>query len=197
MIFEYDKEESYEKLKQIFNKANNIFLKNDIELFDNDVAERTLCGALKSHLEKQLLNDKIYDYHVDVEYNRNYGQVKTILDDNLEVVNIQCDLIVHSRGNNIQQDNLIAIEMKKSYRDGSSKNSDKMRLRALTKSTYDKDIWSYDGSSLPERVCRYILGVFYEIDNEDKVIFLEYYRNGRIIAKRRILYGKKSVILQP
>ena len=138
---EYDNEKAYLILKAIFNNANRTFLKTDRSLIDDDVAERTLCGALKSHLEKELSFAKIKGYYVDVEYNRNYGQVKTILDDNFEVVSIQCDLIVHSRGNNIKQDNLLAIEMKKSYRDQFSKDLDRMRLRALTKSTYDNDIW--------------------------------------------------------
>ncbi len=187
---EYDNEESYQTLKAIFNKANRIFLKNDRALFDDGVAERTLCGALKSHLEKELTLAEIEGYYVDVEYNRNYGQVKTILDDNFEVVSIQCDLIVHSRGNNIKQDNLLAIEMKKSYRDQGSKDSDRMRLRALTKSTYDNDIWSYDGKSFPVRVCRYILGVFYEVDHTNQVIYLEYYRNGEMISKNKISYQR-------
>ena len=188
IILEYDNEESYQILKTIFNKANRIFLKNDRSLFDDGVAERALCGALKSHLEKELALAKIEGYYVDVEYNRNNGQVKTILDDNCEVISIQCDLIVHSRGNNIEQDNLLAIEMKKSYRDQDSKDTDRMRLRALTKSTYDNDIWAYDGKSFPKRVCRYILGVFYEVDHTKQVIYLEYYRNGKMISKNKIPY---------
>lgn len=156
IVLDYDNDESYEIIKRIFNRANIMFLQKDKALIEDDVSERTLCGALKSHLEKQLISLKMADYYVDVEYNRNNGQVKTILDDSLEVINIQCDLIVHSRGNNVTQDNLLAIEMKKAYRDEASKNSDRMRLRALTKSTYDQDIWCYDGKSFPERVCRYI-----------------------------------------
>ena len=188
IVLDYDNDESYEIIKRIFNRANIMFLKKDKALIEDDVSERTLCGALKSHLEKQLISLKMSDYYVDVEYNRNNGQVKTILDDSLEVINIQCDLIVHSRGNNVTQDNLLAIEMKKAYRDEESKNSDRMRLRALTKSTYDQDIWCYDGKSFPERVCRYILGVFYEIDQKNRIIFLEYYKNGEIISKKKIPY---------
>ena len=190
---EYDNEKVYLILKTIFNNANRTFLKTDRSLIDDDVAERTLCGALKSHLEKELSFAKIKGYYVDVEYNRNYGQVKTILDDNFEVVSIQCDLIVHSRGNNIKQDNLLAIEMKKSYRDQFSKDLDRMRLRALTKSTYDNDIWAYDGESFPERVCRYILGVFYEVDHGNQIIYLEYYRKGKMISKNKISY--KSICI--
>jgi len=190
ITLEYDDENSYLILKTIFNKSYRAFINTDRVLLDDNVAERTLCGALKSHIERELSSAKIEGYYVDVEYNRNLGQVKTILDDNLNVVSIQCDLIVHSRGSNIKQDNLLAIEMKKSYRDQSSKDQDRMRLRALTKSTYDNDIWAYDGKSFPERVCRYILGVFYEIDYDEQKINLEYYRNGELMSKNSIFYNR-------
>jgi len=195
IALDYDDKDAYLILKSIFNKSNSFFLKTDTTLLDTDVSERTLCGALKSHLEKELSIAKIKGYYVDVEYNRNGGQVKTILDENLEVVSIQRDLIIHSRGTNIKQDNLIAIEMKKSYRDQSSKDQDRMRLCALTKSTYDNDIWAYDGKSFPERVCRYILGIFYEIDRDNRTIYLELYRNGKLISKNKIFY-KSSFLYQ-
>ena len=38
-----------------------------------------------------------------------YGIVKTIIDQNEVITNITCDLIVHSRGTYIEQDNLIAL----------------------------------------------------------------------------------------
>lgn len=41
--------------------------------------------------------------------------VKTIYNDDLKVVSIVCDLIVHSRGEILEKDNLIALEMKKLY----------------------------------------------------------------------------------
>ena len=53
---------------------------------------------------------------MDTEYNRNGGSLKTIFDNerDLKVIKVTCDIIVHSRGKNIKQDNLICIEMKKS-----------------------------------------------------------------------------------
>ncbi len=68
-----------------------------------------------------------------------------------------------------------------------------MRLRALTKRIYDNDIWSYDGTSFPERVCRYIWGIFYEIVHINQAIYLEYYKNGKMILKNKISYGSASV----
>lgn len=75
-------------------------------------------------------------YHVDVEYNRNKnGRIKTCCpldDDRIPVpVTINCDLIVHSRGEIARQDNLIAIEMKKSSRTKKEKDSDRRRLITL------------------------------------------------------------------
>ncbi len=57
---------------------------------------------------------------------------------------IICDLIVHSRGEIVEKDNLIALEMKKAYRSMQEKENDKTRLVALTKDSYD-GVWSFDG----------------------------------------------------
>ena len=184
--FSFDKDESYAILKNIFYQANKSFIKKDISLIKDDVAERTLCGALTSHLEHELKSMHISGYYVDVEYNRNNGQIKTIFDDDWSVVKVQCDLIIHSRGEIVAQDNLIAIEMKKDYRDEEDCETDRKRLRALTKSTYNNDIWSFDGETFPEHVCRYILGIFYFIDERKHLIKLEYYRNGKIESKKVI-----------
>ena len=73
--------------------------------------------------------------------------------------------------------NLIAIEMKKSTALRLEKAKDKERLIALTKDSFD-DVWSFDGKVLPEHVCRYILGVYYEINFHRQSIIIEYYRKG-------------------
>ena len=39
--------------------------------------------------------------------------------------------------------------------------------------------WSYGGESFPEHVCRYILGVYYEISKYCNSIHLEFYRQGQ------------------
>ncbi|MBS7693162.1 hypothetical protein KIN08_06105, partial [Vibrio cholerae] len=72
-------------------------------------------------------------YYVDVEYNRNVnGRLKTIKDGEGEIITINCDLVLHSRGENLVQDNLIALEMKKSNGRRSEKEKDRERLKALT-----------------------------------------------------------------
>ena len=109
---------------------------------------------------------------------RNNGRVKTIYNDDLKVVTIICDLIVHSRGEIVEKDNLIALEMKKSYRPMKEKENDKARLVALTKDSYD-GVWSFDGKTLPEHVCGYDLGIYYEIDSKNCLVYIEYYVKGK------------------
>ncbi|WP_456290039.1 hypothetical protein M1D70_12915 [Paenibacillus sp. AK002] len=180
------------RLIKIFEKANRNFLQSDIELLDSKVSERTLCGALMIHLHEMIKKSEFAEYKVDVEYNRNRNgkvktHVKTIHGPNDIVVKINCDLIVHSRGNNINQDNLIAIEMKKSNRKQEEKDNDRSRLIALTKDSYD-DIWSFDGKTLPEHVCRYVLGVYYEVNYKERVILIEYYKTGYKFEEHEIKF---------
>ena len=173
---------TYQEMVDLFECANSAFLAQDKVLFVNQVSERTLCGALMLHFHDIITcNKKLAGYYADVEYNRNKGAIKTIhktikVPDS-KIIPINCDLIVHSRGKIIKQDNLIAIEMKKATATNACKEKDRERLIALTKDSFD-DIWSFDGKTLPEHVCRYMLGVYYEINYKRKSILIEYYRKG-------------------
>ena len=178
---------TYEELKLFFLEANELFLKQDIDLFDSKVAERALCGALMNHFNNLMVKHGGYDgYFTDVEYNRNRGNIKTvkktIKGQRDQIISVTCDLIMHSRGKNIAQDNLIAIGMKKSNASAEEKQSDKERLMALTKDTFD-DVWSFDGTTLPQHVCRYIIGIYYEINFTTRKIYLEYYKQGEFVEK--------------
>lgn len=178
---------TYEEILSLFKTANEEFLAEERLLFDNNVSERTLCGALMLKIHDFIKNNNSYEgYFVDVEYNRNKGNLKTIYitysGPKNKIIQINCDLILHSRGRNTKQDNLLAIEMKKSNRSKSDKISDKERLKALTKDSFD-DIWSNDGQTLPEHVCGYVLGIYYEINYKKREILLEYYIKGKIVAK--------------
>ena len=62
------------------------------------------------------------------------------------------------------------------------KQSDKERLKALTKDSFD-DVWSFDGTTLPEHVCRYIIGIYYEINFTTRKIHLEYYKQGEFLEQ--------------
>lgn len=165
----------------IFGKANSSFL--EIEANDGihlGVSERSLCGSLMLHLRKALDESDYCNYYVDTEYNRNEGgKLKTIVNGSETPVKITCDLIVHSRGKIVDQDNLIAIEMKRSTRPKDEKDRDRIRLRCLTRDSFD-NIWSYDGKTLPGHVCRYALGVYYELDSRNRLAKIEYYSKGEI-----------------
>ncbi|SFI79574.1 hypothetical protein [Brevibacillus centrosporus] len=180
------------RLIELFEDANRNFLESDLDLFLSKVSERTLCGALMLHINNLVQSSEFRNYKVDVEYNRNKNgkvktHLKTINGPNDVIVKINCDLIVHSRGNNINQDNLIAIEMKKSDRKQEDKDSDRTRLIALTKDSYD-DIWSFDGKTLPEHVCRYALGIYYEVNYKKNCVNIEYYKKGHKFDEKEIKF---------
>ena len=123
---------TYNEMVDLFEKSNARFLKRDRSLFINQVSERTLCGALMLHIDRILRDDQNHaGYYVDVEYNRNAGAIKTICKTikgpGMKVIRINCDLIVHSRGEITKQDNLIAIEMKKSTAPKMRKDKDRER----------------------------------------------------------------------
>lgn len=181
----YEDNKVFNDLVNVFEEANKHFMQENTHLFDYEVSERSLCGSLMKNLNERLNRTRFESYYVDIEYNRNKGGklktlIKTINGLKDRIINITCDLIVHSRGEIIQNDNLIALEMKKSNRSNKEKDSDRERLSCLTKSSYN-DIWSYDGTTLPEHVCRYILGIYYEVDFGARVIYIEYYRKGEMV----------------
>jgi uncharacterized protein YjhX (UPF0386 family) len=120
-------------------------------------------------------------YHSDIEYNRNGGELKTIMDEQAQIISICCDVILYSRGEIPEQDNLIAIEMKKTGSTEDDRNKDINRLRCLTRDTFH-ETWSFDGRALPEHVSRYVLGVFYEIDIASRTAVIQYHRRGEFVS---------------
>jgi len=68
-------------------------------------------------------------------------------------------------------------------RNQEDKTKDRERLRALTKASYD-DIWSHDGVVFPEHVCGYCLGVYVELDRQNRQCSLEYYSAGNKFEER-------------
>ena len=174
-----------ELLKKMFITANEKFLINDNSLIKDNVSERSWYTRLAIYLENEIKENKINGYCVDTEYNRNNGKLKTILDNNTEIIPVTCDVIVHSRGNNKLQDNLICIEMKKSTSNNAEKIKDRKRLKILTRKSYN-NIWSADGSVLPEHVCGYLLGIYYEVNIQTRKILIEDYCDGACIGTQII-----------
>ncbi len=170
---------NYEMLENIFNEANKSFLRKEKRLIEKDVSERSWCSRLAIYLEHEIEKYGIQEeYYVDTEYNRNGYKPKTTYDmEKKKEQKIVCDLIIHSRGENKYQDNLLCIEMKKSNRSEISKEKDKVRLKLLTKKSFDGE-WTPDGKTLPEHVCGYLLGIYYEVSVDNGTIYLEFYKNG-------------------
>lgn len=169
------------KLKELtilFEKANVEFLAKEKALLASNVSERTICARLMLYLNEQIKDDPSYNgYYVDVEYNRNHGNIKTIY----KLIKINCDLILHSRGNK-DKDNLLALEMKKSYRTKKDKDTDKERLVKLTQ--YNK--LEVVSKSTISHVNGYILGIYYELKNSNKEIEIQYYVKGKKIEEYTI-----------
>lgn len=42
-------------------------------------------------------------------------------------------------------------------------------------------MWPYDGCMLPEHVCRYVLGVYFEINYKQNLVEIEYYKQGELM----------------
>lgn len=182
----------FENLKKIFEQANEQLLNLDIDLFESQVSEQTICGALAIRLHDILKDTQYSKYYVDIEYNRNRGgkfkkMSKSIQGPGEKIIRIKADLIVHSRGECVERDNLLALEMKKSYRSKKEKDADRNRLECLTKDSFNHE-WSFDGTEPPEHVCRYAIGIYYEIDFDKRTISLEYYRKGEFYTDDEICY---------
>jgi hypothetical protein len=171
-------------LEELFSESLDEFFNRETENIINNISERNLCSRLAMYLEANAVKYRLNNYYADTEYNRNQnGRVKTILDNNMQEVTINCDLILHSRGKIIARDNLIAIEMKKSERSEKEKEIDRLRLRALTKDSYD-GIWIPDGQKLPKHVCGYEIGYFIEINRDKRKYIIQTFRKGELVEER-------------
>ena len=145
------------ELMDIFEKAKNKFLKEEKEIIEINVNERTLSARLMFHLQTLLLNE-IYqenykEYSVDCEYNRRKEIVKILPKEYRELEKkdkqIYPDIILHQRNS---EKNLMIIEMKKTYSlDEGGKNENRDRLKFLT-------------SLRKENKYKYLLGVYFEVN---------------------------------
>ena len=145
------------ELMDIFEKAKEKFLKEEKEIIEINVNERTLSARLMFHLQTLLLNE-IYqenykEYSVDCEYNRRKEIVKILPKEYRELEKkdkqIYPDIILHQRNS---EKNLMIIEMKKTYSsDEEGKNENRDRLKFLT-------------SLRKENKYKYLLGVYFEVN---------------------------------
>lgn len=176
---------SSKQIKKLIDESLNEFFKKEKSLIETDVSERALCCRLAMCFERKIAEYSIDGYYADTEFNRKQnGEIKTIIRRDLKVVNITCDLIVHSRGEKQENDNLIAIEMGKSHNKTSTDiEQDYDRLIALTKDLNSNEVWIKKGYfSHPKHVCGYRRGIFIEINKVNKdqpiEINLEFFAHG-------------------
>jgi hypothetical protein len=100
------------------------FSSNDNSLIDRKLKEECINHRLAYYIEKRK-PEAFSGYYIDVEYNKNGYDQKTLKIDN-EIKTIRPDILIHKRIDNIL-DNLLAIECKIGYLNKHDKN----KLRGL------------------------------------------------------------------
>ncbi|WP_375762629.1 hypothetical protein ACE10W_16725 [Bradyrhizobium sp. B025] len=160
-------------LMSLFNEALDEFLWRERDNIIANISERNLCGRLMLYLDAARLRYGLADYFTDTEYNRNKGDLKRVIHGPDDFNTITCDLIMHSRGRR-QDDNLIAIEMKKRHHKAASKDADRRRLIALTRAPAAVQGFA----DMPDHVYDYQLGLFIELDGDQATCLVEVYQQG-------------------
>ena len=128
------------QLKQKIKKAIEKLKEKDMFLINNDLHEITISHKLAEYLESEFK-----DWDVDIEYNKKVGmgphyntskEISNKFDNGLESGrkqrrSLRIDIIVHHRGKNDYDSNLLAIELKK-VGNPSRRNMDEDALKQLT-----------------------------------------------------------------
>lgn len=177
---------------KIFYNANKLFIKDNIRNIELGVSEITLQNDFSQAFKDILKEMKICNYHSDINYNKNKHFTKCIINEKMECFDIFCDLIIHSRGENLKQDNLLAIEMKKKE-NRKDRLKDRKRLEIMTSDSYVGEIL-FD--ELPPYICRYSLGIFYDLDIKKRQIKLDFYRHGELVEMQTIHYNSNGEIIE-
>ena len=159
-------------INAIFQDSFLSFQTLEKSLVDSQVSERCLCARLALHLELKARKRGGSNYFADVEYNRNKGKKKTLINQEYKEITICCDLLLHSRGKH-NPDNLIAIEMKKSGRNKQETFDDFERLKVLTRSEYENEVHN------EKHVCGYLLGIFILINYQSLCFELTFFEHGQ------------------
>ena len=159
------------ELMDIFEKAKEKFLKEEKEIIEININERTLSARLMFHLQTLLLSEiyqeKYKNYFVDCEYNKSEENTKKIPKDYRDLdkdKSIYPDVILHQRK---KKKNLIIIEMKKtesSDEDGKNENRDRLEFLTRPKS---------------ENENQYTLGIYFEIGIISNNHIIEFFVKGK------------------
>lgn len=123
---------------KIFKRGLKDLLETDKRVIDLDVSEQCICARLAFHMENHLRSyDKEHSssmfegYYVDVEFNRMFGEQPKYVCYDGDRHSVRCDLLIHSRGLE-SQDNLLWLEMKKESNKFQNE-SDRKRVQSVTK----------------------------------------------------------------
>jgi hypothetical protein len=158
-------------LEDLLREALDEFLAREFPLVRKNIHEQALCGRLARYVEVSKDKRGLHQYYVDVEYDRHGDRRKTICSARTgKPVNIVCDLLLHSRGEQ-ENDNLIAVEMKKTSGRAKDKQTDRERLQALTTAHPEggeEHVWDYE------------LGYYLEVDVKHATLLVEEYREGKM-----------------
>jgi hypothetical protein len=133
-IFGEPAKPNLDEVKSVVEKALVKLQKNDSQLFEKDVNERSITHKLAEYLQQE-----IAPWNVDCEYNRRLDEPKRVKVpkggvgwDDLESRTVYPDIIVHKRATTR---NLLVIEVKKSN-SPISEEFDKDKLRAFTQAPF-------------------------------------------------------------
>lgn len=168
-------------LRSCYTAALAKFCENDIQLIATITHEQAMAHRIALYLEQECRaqGEEINPlYVVDCEYNRNGNSVKRIVNGQGIVIPIRADIILHSRGQVLEQDNLLAMELKIMPARDAELESDRLRLMAMTENTFTKT-FKWGKGRLPESVCRYKFGVYLLIDAAQGYIDQEYFYDGQ------------------
>lgn len=116
-------------VKQAVDRFNLL----DKYLLDVQISEICMCGRVAFYMQDWLWQHDIFDYDVDLEYNRGYDGLE-INTKKLDGKDVRLDLIVHKRGYDESGEgftNIICIEMKKAS-NWEGCEDDEVRLEKLT-----------------------------------------------------------------
>ena len=117
-------------IKQNLSNALQRLLRDDRFLLEYDVHEQTISHRIAVYLEPMFP-----EYHVDCEYNNDLdsesGRKQVRLSNN-SGSNVRPDIVVHHRGLNGRQHNILIIELKKLPSNDLDLDADRAKLREFT-----------------------------------------------------------------
>lgn len=98
---------SYITKKNAQNKATETE-----KILNRELHETTLNHRFAFYLEMNLINESITNYNVDIEYNRNFGNSKSVIIETLDIP-IRPDILIHKRMSKDFDKHLLVVEAKK------------------------------------------------------------------------------------